>query len=610
MKQTTIQTTLLCGLLFALLLPLSAQNAVQQRKDSLRHVIDTTEGPEKLKSYQRLYYLYMSEIADDSKMDTLLNLFGQTEQEAIRQGNVQMQGMVYGNTIICHINRGEYGKVIEITPASLDFFIRNGQWSFYYQMHMQLISAYNFKKEFEAAAREAEIMYGRAKERKDKGGMATALYATGITYHLQKRPEEEEKCFRECISLLWESKGYDNILTQAYAFLCMNLREQQRYEDMLQLMPQYEKAIDRFEKASGRMQPEARGNLYLAMMNTHAHAGDYDKAEQYIARLEGLVNNSLGQYDVLRTKAVIRCARGDYRHALAAIDSAMTYISESTYNRIDANKRKMEILSRMGRHDEAFNLLDIIIADNDSLKNIAVNERFDELRTLYEVEKHIAEKERNFHFFIFAVSLSGVLLLLLASVFYYNRRISAKNRKLYERIKEQDRLTDDLFRIAHTVEPASPTEMPGGALAYNSYADDSSPDDSDDSPAADPACCDPATFKEYYLLVARLREYLLSEERLTCTEINRDDIITVLGTNRRKLNTAVRTVTGKSTMEYMRLLKIDEARKKLDLHPELTLEAITYICGFNNPSTFYRMFRKQYDITPAEYRKQALSQKK
>lgn len=579
MKRTTLLTTLCCGLLFALLLPLSAQNTIQQRKDSLRCVIDTAEGPEKLKSYQRLYYLYMSEIADDSKMDTLVSLLRQTEREAIHQGNVKTQGMVYGNTIITYINRNEYDKIIEKTPAYLDFFIRNEQWQFYYQIHMQLITAYNFKKEYEAAAREAEIMYHRAEQRKDKGGMATALYATGITYNLQERWKEQEESFRECIRLLWESKGYDNILTQAYAFLCISLRVQQRHEEVLQLMPQYEKAVARFEKASGRKQPEARGNLYLALMNSAVDTGAYDEAEKYRSKLEGLVDNGIAKYEMLRAEAHIRCSRGEYPQALAAIDSAMTYVRESAFDLNQARTIKMDILYRMGRSGEAYHLHNEILAANDSIKNVEVNTRFDELRTRYEVEKHIAEKQRNFHYFLFAVGLSGVLVLLLAGVFYYNRQMAAKNRKLYERIKEQDRLTDNLFRIAHTVEAA-------------------------------PDSCNPVTLNEHYLLVARLREYLHSDERLTCTEINRDEIITALGTNRKKLNDAVRAITGKSTMEYMRLLKIEEARKILELNPDMTLEEITYTCGFNNPSTFYRLFRKQCGITPAEYRKQALAKKK
>lgn len=601
MKQ--LLATLFCGLLFASLLPLSAQTSIQQQKDSLRHVINATKGPDKLTAYRKLYYLYMSEVADDSKMDTLTDIFGQAEREAIRQGDAKMQGMVYANSIICYMNRNEYAKVMEKAPAYLNFFIEHEQWTFYYQIHMQLINAYSFSKEYEQAAREADTMYQRAKERKDKTGMATALYATGTTYHIQDRWAEEEKCFRECISLLWESQGYDNVLTQAYAYLYSSLRKQRHYDELMQLIPQYEKAIERFEKTSGRQQPEARGNLYLLQMNTHLELKQYDKAEQYLSQLEGSVNNSISQFEIWRAKALIANAKGDYRNAISAIDSATTYVQESDFNLLSTQKIKMEILARWGRNDEAFALFDDIIAANDSLKNVEVNAGFDELRTRYEVEKHIAEKERNFHYFLFAVGLSTVLVLLLAGVFYYNRQIAIKNRKLYERIKEQDKLSDDLFKLTHASEATAAEKV---SEAEKESKEE--PTATEDNSAHHTNAAMSTALKEQYLLVARFRDYLLSEERLACTEINRDEIISSLGTNRTTLNEAVRNITGKATMEYMRNLKIEEARRLIDLHPEMSIEAVAYSCGFSTPSTFYRMFRKQCGISPSEYRKQAKAQ--
>lgn len=584
MKYTPRPITLLWLFLMGFAMPVFAQSSLQHQKDSLRQVIASSDGINKLRTYTKLYYLYMSEIADERKMDTLLTLFDETEAEAIKQGNTKMQGMVYGNLIITFINKNQYDEIIKKAPGYLDFYVRHNQWKFYYQIHMQLISAYNLKGDYKQAGEEAEKMYNRAIEQNDKAGMATALYATAITYNLQKRWKEEEECFRECINLLWETTGYDNILTQSYAFLCMSFRAQARYNEIVQLVPEYEKAIARFEKTSGREQPEARGNLYLALMNTYIDTKEYDKAEIYLSKVENIVNNSISKFELTRAKALILQSRGDYRQALAAIDTAMTAVQESKIDLNTARKIKMEILARMGRIDEALGLLDVIIASNDSIKDVEVNSRFDELRTQYDVEKHITEKERNFHYFLLAMGMCLILSILLAGVFFYNRSISIKNRKLYEQIKEQDRLADELLRIKYLSETASSPEE-ADVIAEVAYT--------------------PASSSEQHNLVAQLHDYLFSGNNLSRVNINRDEIIATLGTNKNALTEAVKTVTGKTPMEYIRTIKIEEARKMIDNHPELTIETVAFNCGFNIPSTFYRLFRKQYGISPAEYRKMA-----
>ena len=71
MKTKTFLSVFLWGYLVCLTMPALAHNPLQHQKDSLRRVIEQSEGIDKLRSYNRLYYLYMSEIADDRKMDTL-----------------------------------------------------------------------------------------------------------------------------------------------------------------------------------------------------------------------------------------------------------------------------------------------------------------------------------------------------------------------------------------------------------------------------------------------------------------------------------------------------------------------------------------------------------
>lgn len=569
MKKTVRIIAILYFLTLCFILPVPAQNQRQELKDSLRRVIAQSEGKAKLKAYSRLYELYMPDVDNKEVMDTLKTLFDQTEAEAIKQGNISAQGMVYGNLIIALVNGGKYDEAISKIPACLDFYKKNKMWRFYYQIHMQLISLYNLKGDYEKASEEAQKMYNQAKEQNDKAGMATALYTTSTIYNIQERWKEQEQCLRESIAMLWEVSGYDNILTQAYAFLCMSLRSQERYDEVLKLIPEYEKAINRFEKAIGRTDIAAHVNFNTVLMNNYIDTRQYDKAEVYLTQLEKMANNSINNFETLRAKALILQSRGKYNEALASIDSAMAQVSESEFDINLAREIKMEILTRAGRVNEALKMYREIVAANKELSDTEVNARFDELRTQYEVTKHIAEKERNFHYFLFALGVCLFLAVLLACVFYYNRVITTKNRNLYKQIKEQDRLADELLRET------------SGTPSYTS---------------------------EQFDLVTQLREYLLTGDNIANVDINRDEIITALRTNKNTLSEAVKAVTGKSPMEYMRTMKIEEARRLLGNHPELTIEAVAYSCGFNIPSTFYRLFKKEYGISPSEYRKMAKEQ--
>ena len=47
---------------------------------------------------------------------------------------------------------------------------------------------------------------------------------------------------------------------------------------------------------------------------------------------------------------------------------------------------------------------------------------------------------------------------------------------------------------------------------------------------------------------------------------------------------------------------MEHAISLMKKHPEYTLMAIAEECGINNASTFIRVFRNTYGMTPKEYR--------
>ena len=563
------------------------QQSVQQQKDSLRLVVTQAEGEEKLTSYYRLSLLYFPELSDESKMDTLLMLYDEMFEEAKLQRDTANMGIARGNVIIALLNQLEYDEVLDRAPEVLQFYEEHKLWKFYYIINQKVIKTWCFKGEYDKAMEGARKMFDLARREQDKGGMALSQYALGEIYDMQNRLEEMEQCFRECIWLIHDSNSYLNTLTEAYYYLEKSLLAQGRHDEVRALVLEYEEAIRRFDKETKMTQITAWVPLWEVYMMLNLNTGEYDEAERYLHKIESAIDVQISQYKLLQAKARILSSRKQYDEAIAAIDSVLVMVADNAGEANAAREHKAKILINMGNADGAIQLYDEYFAMIDSLHKIEVNAQLDEIRTQYEVDGHIAEKQRNRVYFLFALGGCILLAVILAVVFRYNRIITMKNRKLYLRIKEQDRMADELAELTRR-NNAQVQQQPT-------------------IPSENDTIIESRPTERHRDLVARLREYLLRDKNFTRDDINRDDITDVLGTNRNTLSEAVKFVTGYTLMQYIRVLQLEESRRLFDNHHELTVEAIAFDCGFNSSATFYRLFRNHYGFSPSEYRNMAYS---
>ena len=561
-------------LCFAIPSPTRAADSRRREKDSLRLVIAKTEGADRLKAYKTLSQLYEIEVRREGVIDTLLTLYDAMETEARKMGDIKQQGLIRCWRVTALANKSLYDEVIRQAPSALDFLAENESWRNYYQLSSILVDAYRRTKAYDKALETANGVYEHAQAHGDRGGMGVAMHDISRIYTIQRRFPEAEKCLRESIAMMQDETPYANLLATASNHLVMNLISQERYDEAEQAARDTEAVNRRYEAAAKGPQASAWINLYLSYIDLYRQSGQYDKAQTYLDKLDSMTKGSFKMY---KERGHVFLGKRRYREALEMLDKAIRKGPDS----LDSKSLKLMTLIRMGEPEKAIRQFYELVGDMETLRNMEYNAQLDEIRTQYEVDKYVAEKERNFHYFLFSLGLCLFLLLLLAGVFYYNRVIAAKNRNLYDRIREQDRLADELSLLTQAAAPAG-----GGAGT---------------APGALPGS------DQQLALVARLREYLLADNRLSSTDLGRDEITTALGTNKNALTEAVKAVTGKTPMEYMRALRIDEARRMLDAHPELTIDAVADSCGFSIPSTFYRLFRKQYGISPSEYRKLAAS---
>ena len=75
-----------------------------------------------------------------------------------------------------------------------------------------------------------------------------------------------------------------------------------------------------------------------------------------------------------------------------------------------------------------------------------------------------------------------------------------------------------------------------------------------------------------------------------------------MGMSRTAVHNKLKALTGKSTTEFMRHIRLQKARELLRSRPELNISEVAYETGFRNPTYFTKMFGKLFGVSPTEYR--------
>lgn len=90
------------------------------------------------------------------------------------------------------------------------------------------------------------------------------------------------------------------------------------------------------------------------------------------------------------------------------------------------------------------------------------------------------------------------------------------------------------------------------------------------------------------------------EENISNGDFNIDQFCSEIGMSRPTLNRKLRALTGFSTNEFIRTLRLKRASQLLEKR-SATIVEIAYEVGFNNPSYFAECFRDQFGKLPSEY---------
>ena len=90
------------------------------------------------------------------------------------------------------------------------------------------------------------------------------------------------------------------------------------------------------------------------------------------------------------------------------------------------------------------------------------------------------------------------------------------------------------------------------------------------------------------------------EENMSRSDLTVEELSKHLGMSRVHLYKKILALTGKTPVEFIRILRLKRAAQYLR-DSQLNVSEIAYKLGFNNPKYFTKYFKEEFGISPSEY---------
>lgn len=257
---------------------------------------------------------------------------------------------------------------------------------------------------------------------------------------------------------------------------------------------------------------------------------------------------------------------------------------DSTYAAADSGRMDFDRISqclqpryiasrKAGATDEALRMADHICEAIDSALIWQKQSDAAELAIIYQTqEKELAlqESQDQARFYrILSISVAIILLLiayLLWRTYRYNRELMEKNRSLYQQIQQKEK-TEEQAQAELAAKPAD--SLTPNQQLYN-----------------------------------HLCELMKNPEVYTDAETNHETLARMLGTNHTYIYAALHECADTTPADFINLYRIRHAARLLTRTDD-PVGLIIEQSGITNRSTFNRLFREHYSMSPSEFRQAA-----
>ena len=432
-----------------------------------------------------------------------------------------------------------------------------------------------------ALAKEILAFVGEGASAKDITMKCRALSQIAECESELNHVDEAERLFLQCTEILMENTqhatDYADIDPLIYALLSLNdlYIDNKMPEKALPLMAKMDTAINRLARCSNDTDwvlQKRRNNVTISKAMVYAANEQHNQAESLFQ--EHRQSQGLDATDKT-AEGVYLSMTGRYDEAVRLFDEADSMMRSSGTPVTDIYvktllKHKYDALQRAGRTAEALTLGDYMRQLTDSLRQQERQADVEQLQEIQQQEEEIARKHQSITTQRIVLIAAFLLLILSGYIIWRvrrdNRQLAEKNRSLYEQIQQREQ--------AEAEERQQLQAQPEEKLTQNQ------------------------------LLYRRLCKLMEQPEVYTDADTNHETLARLLGTNHTYVYAALRECAGQTPADFINLYRIRHAALLLSTTDD-PIGLIIEQSGITNRTTFSRIFREHYSMSPSEYRKAA-----
>lgn len=474
-------------------------------------------------------------------------------------------------------------------------------------------SAYTLLAESSVAAYHLEDAVRYIDEGKQYAGLvgdpvleANMMLMEGEVYRRLGMIEKGYQSLRRAISSLSSSVNGDELYCRSriMGYFMMYCIEDRRMKEAWRVGLKREEVIGKLQQIASQLSGigEQQAYLYSKMAFLAQRLGKQDRAADYLEKFKQTPMASTVQGRLEINDYLLE--RGDYQLVLRHVDEYMNSVDEKDSLNIiyirtlyQTSKAYQGVGNYKSAYEELLKLRQLmevmrISSERSNLFNLTDFTRV--MRQEYELRQ--AENKLHVRNWVIVglVVVALALIALLVRIYSYWKVIREKNRKMASLIVElNDKNKEVLPCVTEPVaEVLVPVEVPAPVLV------EEQPEVPEETPVAGEAF---PSFNPHEIF--RNFDAQVREERMYLNyQFSRDDYAALMGVDRNRFAAILKEYTHGNLSAYLNNLRLDYSVGLFRAHPEWSVSEIASHCALPSLSTFYRLFKEKYGMSPNAFR--------